>query len=140
MSDMERFIKNITYLVQHNQTDDAILKITAEMLNSQKNLMKFNRLVCLRAECYQMKGELEEAFSDILNVDSSYLENKEKKELELMQLKVQPQKGEFIGAAETVQRLYDSKIDLPKSALWRGALSYAVDGNLAFSSKFHDCH
>ena len=140
MSDMEKIIENITYLVQHNQTDDAILKITAEMFSSQKDFKKFNRLMCLRAECYQMKGELDQALSDISNVDHIYLENKEKKEFNLMHLKVQTQKGDFIGAAETVQRLYDSKIDLPQSALWRGALSYAVDGKIAFSSKFHDCH
>lgn len=140
MSDMEKIIENITYLVQHNQTDDAIFKITAEMFNSQTNLKKINRLMCLRAECYQMKGDLEQALRDISNIDSSYLENKEKKDFDLMQLKVQTQKGEFIGAARTVQRLYDSNIDLPKSALWRGALSYAVDGNLALSTKFHDCH
>lgn len=86
-----------------------------------------NKILLLKAECYQRIGKLKSAQLVLQSIDNKFLTRDESINVEILQLKVFFQQGDWNQALNTSKILIDQYKATKENILWRTSMLYAIE-------------
>lgn len=116
-----------------------LFSFLAKQINIENNLNIKNKLLLLKAECYQRIGELSSAQCVLNQVDSKYISMEESINLEILKLKISFQKGKWDNALVFSNSLIEQRV-LKENILWRISMLYSVFNDENESARYSSQH
>lgn len=99
-----------------------------------------NKILLLKAECYQRIGKLKSAQLVLQSIDNKFLTRDESINVEILQLKVFFQQGDWNQALNTSKILIDQYKATKENILWRTSMLYAIKNIGNESEKYSEKH
>lgn len=119
---------------------NSLFSFLSNQISFENDVNKKNKLLLLKAECYQRIGNLLSAQLVLDNIDSNFLSREDSINVEVLKLKVAFQNGNWSKALDTSKLLVDRYNISMGNVLWRTSMLYAIFNDGKESEKYSDKH
>lgn len=119
---------------------ESLFSFLSKQVNLENDVNRKNKLLLLKAECYQRIGNLLSAQVVLESIDNKFLSREDSINVEVLKLKVSFQKGDWNKALDTSKLLIDQHNISMGNVLWRTSMLYAIFNDWKECQKYSDRH
>lgn len=141
---MQKFaIDEINTIVAKKFKDNemkSLFSFLSNQINLENDVNKKNKLLILKAECYQRIGNLLSAQVVLESIDNKFLSREDSINVHVLKLKVSFQKGDWNKSLDTSKSLIEQYNISMGNVLWRTSMLYAIFNDGKECQKYSDRH
>lgn len=123
-----------------NNEMKSLFSFLSNQVNLENDAYKKNKLLLLKAECYQRIGDILSAQVVLESIDNKFLSEQDSINVQVLKLKVSFQKGDWEKALDTSKSLIDQHNVSMGNVLWRTSMLYAIFNDGKECQKYSDRH
>lgn len=123
-----------------NKDMKSLFIFLSNQINVEKDINIKNKLLLLKAECYQRTGDLSSAQMVLGRINENFIGKEDKINVEVLKLKICFQKGNWKNALKTAELLINQHNALMGNVIWRTSMLYAIFNDGVESKKYSNVH